>query len=160
MHLFCKNIIPNLVDLWMGHFKLFPNKGTGPYEIPSTIWVKIAQETTEVVKDIPSAFVSSIPDLIKGRKLWTADIWTFWFMYIAPIVLHNRFQDNKYYDRMCDLITIMDMTLQFEITNTELKDLCSHIIKWVETYKEFYYQYNVMHLPACLLVIHGGVVYW
>lgn len=155
MHLFCENIIPNLVDLWMGRFKSFPDEGTGSYEIPCAIWVKIAQETVEAVKDIPSAFVSAIPDLIKGRESWTAEIWAFWFMYVAPIVLRNRFQDDKYYVHMCDLITIMDITLQFEITRAELEDLRDRIITWVETYEEFYYQYDATRLPACLLVVHG-----
>ncbi|CDO70568.1 hypothetical protein BN946_scf184579.g24 [Trametes cinnabarina] len=142
MHLFCENNIPNLVSLWMGRFKTLDDEGAGAYVIPDAVWAQIAQETSAAVQDIPSAFVSAIPDLINARDSFTAEIWAFWFIYIAPIVLRGRFADSKYYDHMCDLAAIMKTTLRFEITRAEVQDLRAQIIHWVESYEEYYYQYD------------------
>ncbi|KAI0669093.1 hypothetical protein C8Q78DRAFT_945394, partial [Trametes maxima] len=140
----------------MGRFgQLGRDEGSGSYIISDSNWAAISRETTEAIKDIPSAFVGAIPDLINARESFTAEIWAFWFMYIAPVVLHGRFVDEKYYHHMCDLIAIMKVTLQFEISRAELEDLRERIITWVQRYEEFYYQYDVARLSTCLLVIHG-----
>ncbi|KAF5373519.1 hypothetical protein D9757_010483 [Collybiopsis confluens] len=48
MHLLGLNIIPHLVEMWMGIYK--PLKGVrGDYEIPHHIWREIAQETEDAV---------------------------------------------------------------------------------------------------------------
>ncbi len=156
MHLFCENNIPNLVALWMGRFSdLKEDAGKGSFIIPSKIWQEINTETQEAVKNIPSVFVGAIPDLIMQRDRWTADIWAFWFVYIAPIVMRRRFQHEKYYRHMCDLIDIIKKTLQYEITRAEIEDLRANIISWVERYEEYYYQYDADRLSACLMVVHG-----
>ncbi|KAI0629766.1 hypothetical protein C8Q77DRAFT_1065046 [Trametes polyzona] len=142
----------------MGRFKGLdsdPDAGPGPYVIASEVWVEIAQETTDAIRDIPSSFVNAIPDLIKARDAWSAEIWAFWFMYVAPIVLHGRFKDSKYYDHLCELVTIMKTTLQYEISRADVEDLRKRIVNWVEGYEKFYYQYNVQRLSTCLLVVHG-----
>lgn len=154
MHLFCENNIPNLVAMWMGRFKGL-DEGSGSYIIPDEDWVAIARESAAATKDIPFAFVGVIPDLLKSRDFWTAETWAFWFMYIAPIVLRDRFEDRKYYDHMCALVSIMKATLQFEITRTELVQLREDITDWVELYEEYYYQYDSSRLSTCLLVVHG-----
>ncbi len=156
MHLFCENNIPNLVAMWMGRFSdLRRDEGTGHFIIPGAIWEEIAKETKAAVKDLPAAFVGSIPDIIMQRDKFTADTWAFWFIYIAPIVLRGRFQHEKYYTHMCDLVSIMRRTLQFEVTRTEVEQLRRDIISWVERYEEYYYQYNPQRLSACLMVVHG-----
>ncbi|KAI0646642.1 hypothetical protein C8Q79DRAFT_908784 [Trametes meyenii] len=140
----------------MGRFgQLRADQGSGCYIISDTDWAAISRETTEAIKDIPSAFVGAIPDLINARESFTAEIWAFWFMYIAPIVLRGRFADVKYYNHMCDLIDIMKVTLQFEISRAELENLRKRIITWVQHYEELYYQFDVTRLSTCLLVVHG-----
>ncbi|KAI0662144.1 hypothetical protein C8Q70DRAFT_879661, partial [Cubamyces menziesii] len=86
---------------------------------------------------------------------FTADIWAFWFMYVAPIVLRGRFADDKYHIHLCDFVNIMKATLQFEITRAELETLRNKIIIWVQQYEEYYYQYDSSRLAACRLVVHG-----
>lgn len=137
MHLFCENNIPNLVSLWMGRFKGLDDDDE-PFVIPARAWVSIAEETSAAVKTIPAEFVGVIPDIIKAREFFTADIWAFWFMYVAPIVLHGRFPDSKYYDHMCALGDIMKATLQFEISRTALELLRNKIVLWVQQYEEYY----------------------
>ncbi|KAI0364415.1 hypothetical protein BV20DRAFT_956208 [Pilatotrama ljubarskyi] len=118
----------------MGRFKGL-GEGSGSYIIPDEDWVEIARETM-------AAF-------------WSAEIWAFWFIYIAPVVLRGRFEHEKYYDHMCDLISIMKTTLQFEITRQALETLREQIVRWVEQYEEYYYQYDSSRLSTCLLVVHG-----
>ncbi|OSD00420.1 hypothetical protein PYCCODRAFT_1469318 [Trametes coccinea BRFM310] len=127
----------------------------GPYVIPDHIWLEIADETSKAVKTIPSTFVGVIPDIVYSRDVFTADIWAFWFMYVAPIVLRGRFQDDKYYTHLCDFIDIMKVTLRFETTRVELEELREKIVLWVLRYEEYYYQYEDSRLAACRLVVHG-----
>ncbi|KAI1787592.1 hypothetical protein LXA43DRAFT_895990 [Ganoderma leucocontextum] len=138
----------------MGRFKGL-DEGSGRFVIPDHIWLEIARETHDAIQHIPSAFVGAIPDLINARDRWTADIWAFWFIYIAPIVLHGRFRDDKYYHHLCDLTFIISATLKLEITRAELLGLRIKIISWVERYEEYYYQYKEHRLSTCLLVVHG-----
>jgi Transposase family tnp2 len=135
MHLFCENIIPNLVSLWTGRFK-----GLGPgaedYELPAHTWDQIGRETANAVKLIPASFVRVLGNISEERSKFTAESWGFWLMYLAPILLNNRFSDDKYYTHMCALVKIMKTTLKFELTLDELDTLEAEIVEWVELYEE------------------------
>ncbi|TFK45219.1 hypothetical protein OE88DRAFT_1715451 [Heliocybe sulcata] len=89
--------------------------------------------------------------------IWSviAESWAFWFMYIAPIVLQGRFKAPKYYKHACALGEIMRISSQFEISDQDVEVLREKIIKWVEKYEKYYYQYKEERLPACPLTIHG-----
>ncbi|KAI0628285.1 hypothetical protein C8Q77DRAFT_1068240 [Trametes polyzona] len=121
----------------MGRFRPELDAGRS-YVISEAVWMCIAQETTDAARD-----------------QFSAEHWSFWFIYVAPIVLHDRFMDDKYYTHMCDLADIMKVTLQYEVTRTELEDLRLKIISWVRRYEEYYYGYEAERLSACLLVVHG-----
>lgn len=56
MHLFLENIIPQLVDLWTGHYKML-DVGSEDYELAPYIWEEIGAETAAAVNKIPAAFV-------------------------------------------------------------------------------------------------------
>ena len=115
MHLSLENVVPSLIKLWMGKFKGL-DVGTGNYEIAEEVWAEIGHETVDAVKDIPSAFVRSLPNIAVDRSYVTAEGWGFWFMYLAPFLLQHRFADEKYHRHLCDLVDIMKTCLQFEIT--------------------------------------------
>ena len=135
-HLFLENVIPNLVDLWMGRFKGL-DSGNEDYEIDSETWKLIGDEGVEAVKNLPAPFTRVIPHIVKERGWFTAEAWCFWFIYLAPILLNGRFSDHKYYDHMCDLVVIMKICLQFSITQDEVDDLEDKIITWVCTYEAY-----------------------
>ena len=134
LHLFCENVIPNLVRLWSGTFK-----GIGPgeedYEIPKRIWDQIGDETERAVKDIPASYTRVLHNVVKDHSYYTAKAWAFWFMYVAPIVLKNRL-DDKYYKHMFLLVKIMKTTLKFELSLQEIDELEEQVIQWVELYEE------------------------
>ncbi|KAJ2913165.1 hypothetical protein MD484_g7253, partial [Candolleomyces efflorescens] len=154
MHLLLENVIPNLLDLWMGRYKGL-DMGTGDYEIPLSIWNKIAEESVNATEHIPAEFTRVIPHLITQRSTWTAESYCFWFCYLFPIVLRNRFPNDKYYKHGCLLVKIMKTCLQFSITEDELNTLDSDIVDWVEKYERYYYQYKETRLSTCVLTIHG-----
>jgi hypothetical protein len=56
-------------------------------------------------------------------------------MYLAPILLKDRFKLPKYYDHMCDLVKIMKVCLQFTITQAVVDDLEAKIIDWVQKHE-------------------------
>jgi hypothetical protein len=135
MHMFLENIIPALIKLWMGKYKGL-NAGEGNYEIAEEVWEEIGNETSSAVKDIPAAFVRHLPNIATDRSSFTAEAWSFWFMELAPFLLHNRFADKKYHQHLCDLVDIMKICLQFEITDEEVNVLEQKIHAWVHLYEE------------------------
>ncbi|TEB23160.1 hypothetical protein FA13DRAFT_1640282 [Coprinellus micaceus] len=134
MHLLLENIVPNLLDLWMGRFKGL-DEGDGGYRIPDSIWGQIAQETEEATKTIPTEFVRVLKNITAHRSGFTAESYCFWFCYLFPVLLRNRFQQQKYYQHGCLLVKIMKCCLQFSITEKELDELEADIIEWVRKYE-------------------------
>ena len=134
MHLLLENVVKNLVHLWMGKFKGLDD-GIEDYIIPDHIWKEIGNETVAAIKDIPSAFVRSLGNIFEDKSNYTAEGWAFWFTHIAPILLRNRFQKEKYYKHFHNLVDIMKTCTQFTLTYEEIDDLENKIIKWVEEYE-------------------------
>ncbi|TEB21275.1 hypothetical protein FA13DRAFT_1643122, partial [Coprinellus micaceus] len=93
------------------------------------------------------------------RSGFTAESYCFWFCYLFPVLLWNRFQQQKYYQHGCLLVKIMKRCLQFSITEKELDELEADIIEWVRKYEScicrYYYQYKEARLATCLLTVHG-----
>lgn len=131
MHLFL-NIIPNLIDLWTGRFKNIH----GDYEIQPAVWEEIGRETANAAQLIPAAFVRRLPNIATERISYNAEAYIFWFMYVMPIVLKNRFENPFYYTHACALRDIMTVTCQFSITKTEIGVLRISIVNWIRAYEK------------------------
>ena len=134
MHVFLENIVPTLIDFWTGRFKGL-DVGSESYEIAPHIWERIGEETTSAVPFIPAAFVRRLANIANDRSLFTAEAWSFWFMYIAPIVLKDRFQNKKYYDHMLLLVTLMHKMVKFALTTREVDEIEDGLIRWVTLYE-------------------------
>lgn len=135
-HLLLENVIPNLVDLWTGQFKGL-DIGNGEFRIVPHIWEIIGDETTAAVQDIPATFVRVLGNITMNCSLFTAESWCFWFVYLAPFLLENRFPKKKYYTHMQELSNIMKVTLQFRVTAEEVDDIEERLCKWVEKYEKY-----------------------
>ncbi|KAF9025387.1 hypothetical protein BDP27DRAFT_1158830, partial [Rhodocollybia butyracea] len=131
MHLFL-NVIPNLIDLWTGRFKNIH----GDYEIQPAVWEMIGEETASSAKLIPAAFTRRLPNIATERAAYNAEAYIFWFMYVMPIVLKDRFENPFYYTHACALRDIMSTTIQFTITKAEIETLRISIINWVRAYEK------------------------
>jgi hypothetical protein len=133
-HLFCENIIPKLHELWTRRFKHLTS-GHFDYVISPADWKHIGKETARAVKNIPASFVRVLGTIGEKASGFTAESWAFWFMYVAPIVLKDRFPKKRYYKHMLALVKIMKATLKYDITHGDIDELEEHIFQWVEQYE-------------------------
>ena len=149
MHLIFENFAPNLVDHWTGRFKNL-DEGSERYVIDAKIWEIIGKETSASSDTVPAAFVSKLPDIAADRHLFKAEHWSFWILFIAPIVLRGRFQAPKYYHHICQLARIIKQCLQFTITISELDQMEQDMIDWVQNYERYVVVHNSLHPPERL----------
>lgn len=95
MHLFFENLIPNLILFWTGEFKGL-DQGSGKYQLTRSVWDKIGQETAASLQTIPSEFVGTLPDIAQDQYHYKAEAYSFWILFIAPVVLENRLSETYY----------------------------------------------------------------
>lgn len=136
MLLLLENVVKNLFNLWRGTFKGLDN-GKEKYIIPDHIWTTIGKETIATIALIPASFIRSLGNPIEDQTTMTAEGWSFWFMYIAPVILKGHFNKDKYYTHFHKLVNIMKMCTQFSITHVEINTLEDDIIIWVKEYEKF-----------------------
>jgi hypothetical protein len=136
MHLIFENVCPMLVKHWTGTgiFKNCEPADAG-YWLAPRVWEQIGKETAEAYKTLPTDFVGAMPDISKSK--YKAEYWSFWMQHVGPILLRNRFPNDKFYKHYCDLVTIIKLCLQFTITDQELEDLQQRIVNWVEKYEKY-----------------------
>jgi len=133
MHLIWENLIPNLVLFWSGRFKGM-DEGQ-PYVLNPHIWQVVGATSAEATKTIPSSFGTSIPNPVKDCSCFTSSTWSVWSLFIAPTVLRRRFPEERYYTHFCSLIRILNLCLQFEISEKDIDEIESGIRKWVVDYE-------------------------
>jgi hypothetical protein len=133
MHLLLENVIQNLVKLWMGRYKGL-DSGKEDFIIPDEIWKQIAKETAAFVAEIPAEFVRALGNPYDDQINLNAEGWSFWFMFIAPILLRGCLKAT-YYKHFCLLVDIMKTATQFSLTYAEIDALEEKIIKWVEEFE-------------------------
>lgn len=163
-HLLLENIIPNLVDFWTGQFKGL-GEGVEEFEIAPKVWEEVGRETAAAVQHIPSTFVRVLGNIASDRSLFTAESWSFWFIYLAPKLLEKHFHKQKYYTHMCELVELMKLMLQFRITLKQVDELEQGLICWVKKYERYVFTINtdwiwltiICELPAIITNIVWSV---
>lgn len=135
MHLLLENIIKNLFNLWRGTFKGL-DSGREDYIITEEVWIEIGKETEAAIPNIPAEFVRKLGNPVEDQSTMTAEGWSFWFMYVAPVVLKDRFMKTRYYKHFMALVKIMKTCTQFTITHHEIDELQEQIINWVIDYEK------------------------
>jgi hypothetical protein len=136
MHLIWENTIKNLILHWTHDFKGL-NQGNEQYELSKAIWEGIGTLTASSGSTIPSAYGSRVPNVEKDRHICTADMWSFWTLYISPVLLWRRFENVKYYRHFILLVKLLMTCLKFEITDQEVDFICNGFIDWVEKYERY-----------------------
>ena len=135
MHLIWENLIKNLVLLWTGKFKKL-NQGTESYELSESVWEAIGEATVQSGSSIPSAYGPRLPDIAKDAWCYSAEMWSFWATFLGPVLLQRRFQRPKYHAHFIRLIQLLNICLQFEITEEEIDEVRQGFIRWVREYEE------------------------
>jgi hypothetical protein len=133
MHLIWENLIPNLVLFWSGSYKGM-DEGQ-PYVLNPPIWQAVGTASAAATRTIPSSFGSSIPNPATDRSSFTSSTWSVWSLFIAPTVLRGRFPEDRYYTHFCSLVEILNLCLQFEISDEDIKEIELGIRKWVVDYE-------------------------
>ncbi|KAI0749097.1 hypothetical protein C8Q74DRAFT_1320447 [Fomes fomentarius] len=62
---------------------------------------------------------------------------------------------KRYYDHFIDLVKLLHLCLQFELSATDIRHIREGFAQWVQKYEEFYYQYEPSRLPTCPVTIHA-----
>jgi hypothetical protein len=86
MHLILENLIKNLVLHWTGEFKHF-GVVKKSYEFPTAVWNAIREVTGKSGSTIPSAFGSCVPNVATHQSQMSAEMWSFWTLYLGPVLL-------------------------------------------------------------------------
>jgi hypothetical protein len=135
MHLIFENVIKNLVLLWTGKFKGL-DEGNGSYEFHPKVWEAIGAATAASGSSIPLAFGARPPNVADDKSATTADTWSFWMLYLGPVLLSRRFRNQIYFNHFIELVKLIRTCLQFEITMDEISGLRVGFEKWVEKYEQ------------------------
>jgi hypothetical protein len=135
MHLIFENLLPNLVAHWTGNFKGLDD-GEEEYELAKTVWQAVGLETAKSGDTIPSAYGGRVPNIQEHKSEMNAERWSFWALYIAPVVLRRRFQKPKYYQHFVKLVKLLNVCLQYEITTEEIDALEKGFGEWVQEYEK------------------------
>ncbi|QRV73327.1 Transposase family tnp2 [Ceratobasidium sp. AG-Ba] len=154
LHLFLLNHVPDLITLWIGKHPSVTTAGCENYLISKADWEAIGRETEAATKLIPSYFSRKLPNIQIEWRLFCGESWSFWVLYIGPIVLRERL-GKKYYNHFMELVSIIKCLIQFENTTERIEQLRTEIAGYVERYEEYYYQYNYDRVCVCKLTLHA-----
>jgi hypothetical protein len=134
MHLIFENLVPNLVAHYTGTFKGL-DAGTEDYILPGPVWSDICRIGSASGDTIPSQFGARMPNLEKERSYMTAEAWSFWVMFIAPIVLRNRFQKPRYYTHFMKLVQLIHLCLAYDMKANDIDTIRVGFQEWVVEYE-------------------------
>ena len=134
MHLIWENLIPNLILLWTGGFKGL-DEGVGEQQFLPKVWEVIGTATASAGSTIPSTFGSRLPNPATHRSSYSVEAWSSWALYIGPVLLRRRFRKQQYYTHFIELVKLLQMCLQFEISTPEIQIIRDGFIDWVGGYE-------------------------
>lgn len=135
MHLVFENLIPNLTLLWSGNFKDL-NKDQ-PFVLDKTVWEAIGATTAASRSTMPSCYGAPVPNIATDRSTFSAETWSQWALFIGPVVLNGRFQNKRYYDHFCDLVSLINLCLKFEFSREDISKIRDGFIHWVKRYERY-----------------------
>lgn len=133
MHLIWENLIPNLVSLWTGEFEGL-DEGVGEYEFMPGVWKAIGAATATAGSTIPLAFGTRPLNPATHKSSYSAEAWSFWTLFLGPVLLRRRFRNQRYYKHFIELVKLLQICLQFEITTEEIQTVRG-FIDWVRDYE-------------------------
>lgn len=134
MHLIYENLIKNLLDFFSGTFKDLDHEGQ-PYCLDSTVWEAIGKATAASGATIPGAYGARPRDFSKDRTGVTADMLSFWALYLGPIYLEKKFAKQEFYDHFVELVKLINLCLQFELHVDDLETIRQGFAQWVVDYE-------------------------
>ncbi|EUC58442.1 transposase family Tnp2 protein, partial [Rhizoctonia solani AG-3 Rhs1AP] len=135
MHLIWENLIPNLLKLWTGDFKGL-DEGTGSYELGKSVFEAICEAVISSGDTYPYSFGCRVPDPSKDRSYFSAECC------------------QAYYIHFIDLVKLLQICLQFELSAGNIQGLRTGFANWVTRYEKLYFQHKAYRLPTCTSSVH------
>jgi hypothetical protein len=136
MHLIWENLIPNLILLWTGNFKTLDHSNQG-YVITKTVWEAIGEATEAAGKTVPAAFGARLPNIALEKAHLTAEMRSIWTIYLAPTLLRGRFQHERYYKHFLELVSLLTLCLEFQLSESQIDELEEGFKIWVVKYEKY-----------------------
>ena len=136
MHLIWENLIPNLILLWTGNFKNL-NHSDESYVITKTVWEAIGEATAATGKTIPAAFGAQLPNIALEKAHLTAEMRSIWTIHLAPTLLRGRFQSERYYKHFLSLVGLLNLCLEFQLSQHQIDELEEGFKSWVTDYERY-----------------------
>lgn len=133
MHLIWENLMPNLVAFWTGNFKDLDHSD---YKIDGKVWSAIGRAAAESGATIPSQFGAKMPDFAARPSEMIAETWSFLTLSLAPILLHGKFSNTRYYTHFRKLVSLLELCMSWVISHEEINNLEKGFIEWVTEYEE------------------------
>ena len=97
----------------------------------------IGSATARACDTIPSAYCARLASLSGDRSTFTADNYSFWALYVGPVLLSQKFSRQQYYNHFVKLVKLIHTCLKFEYTAGDVKNICEGFRDWVITYEEY-----------------------
>jgi hypothetical protein len=136
MHPIWENVVALLMSLWTNSFKQVNTNLSDGYYLNKDVWADIWSFSKQAGSTIPSAYGPRMPDSKPDSIPWTADIRSIWFLLMAPVLLCNRFWEDKFYTHVLDLVTLVNKCLQYDLPRHEVSTIRQGLIKWVKDYEK------------------------
>ena len=119
MHVAWENTMTTLTTLWSGNYKGL-DEGKRKYRIEKAAWKEVGSRGEAASSTIPSTYGPWILNISEKGSYMTADMWSFWTQFLAPILPQDSFGDPKCYEHFIDLIYLFGICLQHEISAAEI----------------------------------------
>lgn len=133
MHLTYENLIKNLIDFFCGTFKELDHENAG-YLVDTTVWAAIGEATLQSGSTIPGAYGARPRDFSDGMSGVTADNLAFWTLFLGPVYLEKSIS-KEFYQHFVELVKLVNLCLQFEVTSEQIHQIRKGFEKWVEDYE-------------------------
>lgn len=111
------------------------NTGTGNYALSATVWDAVGAATAKACDTIPSSYSARFGSISHDRSTFTADNFSFWALFIGPILLQRTFNHPRYYDHFVELVELLHICLKYEYTRADVKAIRDGFVNWVVTYE-------------------------
>lgn len=126
MHNLFENILKLQVNLFSGAVKDLADED---FVLTTRQWAAVGEATAAAGATIPSSFAARPPDFVKNRQACTADTWSFWLQYIAPVLLDGLLE-SRFYKHFMRFSSLVRECLAYEMPRERLAGLKTDWIKW------------------------------
>jgi len=136
MHVAWENIMKTLVTLWSSDYKGL-DKGAHKYHIEKAAWKEVGTRGAAASSTIPSMFGPRIPNIFEKGSYMSADMWSFWTQFLAPVFLRDSFEEPECYEHFIDLVYLFGLCLQRDISAADVDVIRCGFINWVDGYSRW-----------------------